>query len=138
MEEAIDLSSMPTDNSIMASQLTDELRLEHESLRTVSEETGGFAVLNQNDFRNAFARILDDNSSYYVLGYYPTNDKRDGRFRNIQVRVVGKPGLRVRTRRVCRAAAGGQEKDRGDQRTQAERTSPELLGALESPGRSAA
>ena len=62
--------------------------LEQDSLRVVADETGGFAVLNQNDFRNGFSRILDDNSSYYVLGYYPTNDKLDGRFRNVQVKVL--------------------------------------------------
>ena len=43
-------------------------------------------MLNQNDSRDRVLRILEDNSSYYVLGYYPTNDKRDGRFRNVQVR----------------------------------------------------
>ena len=87
----------PADGSISATNLMDEMRLEHDSLRVVADETGGFAVLNQNDFRNAFSRILEDNSSYYVLGYYPTNDKRDGRFSNVQVKVL-KPGLKVRSR----------------------------------------
>ena len=35
----------------------------------------------------------DDNSSYYVLGYYPTNERRDGRFRKIEVK-VNRPGRR--------------------------------------------
>jgi hypothetical protein len=111
--------------------LMDEMRLEHDSLRTIAEETGGTAVLNQNDFRDAFSRILADNSSYYVLGYYPTNDKRDGKFRNIQVR-VDKPGLRVRTRRGYVAPIPGK-KESATKGTAAERTSPELLDALESP-----
>lgn len=131
MEDAIEIGSMPADPSINVSQLTDELRLEHDSLRTIAEETGGFAVLNQNDYRSAFARILDDSSSYYVLGYYPTNDKRDGRFRNIQVRVL-KPGLKVRTRRGYNAPLPGK-KEPAAKGTPAERTSPELLDALESP-----
>jgi VWFA-related protein len=131
MDDAIEIGSMPSDPSINVSQLTDELRLEHDSLRTIAEETGGFAVLNQNDYRNAFARILDDSSSYYVLGYYPTNDKRDGRFRNIQVRVL-KPGLKVRTRRGYNAPVPGK-KESAAKGTPAERTSPELLDALESP-----
>jgi hypothetical protein len=89
-------------------------------------------VLNQNDFRDAFARILSDNSSYYVLGYYPTNDKRDGRFRSVQVRLVNHPGLKVRTRRGYNAPTPAK-KESAAKGTAAERTSPALLDALESP-----
>ena len=58
--------------------LQDELRLSQDSLRIISDETGGFAAVNQNDFRDAFARIVQDNSSYYVLGYYSSDERRDG------------------------------------------------------------
>jgi VWFA-related protein len=132
MEDTIELGAMPIDASISTSSLQDELRIEHDSLRIVAEETGGFAVLNQNDFRNAFSRILADNSSYYVLGYYPTNDKRDGRFRNVQVRVVNQPALKVRTRKGYNAPVPSK-KESATKGTGAERTSPELLEALESP-----
>ena len=74
-----------------------ELRLQQDSLRTFAENTGGFAVVNRNDFANAFARIVEENSSYYVLAYYPPNPKRDGKFHNIRVRVT-RPGLTVRAR----------------------------------------
>jgi VWFA-related protein len=131
MEDSIEIGSFPTDNSILPTRLMDEMRNEHDSLRTIAEDTGGFAVLNQNDFRNAFSRILEDNSSYYVLGYYPTNEKRDGRFRNVQVRVL-KPGLKVRARRGYVAPVTGK-KESAAKGTSAERTSPELLDALESP-----
>ena len=82
-----------------------EFRTAQNSLRMVSDETGGFAVLNQNDFTNAFQRIVRDNSSYYVLGYYSTNERRDGRFRAITVRVK-RPGLIVRARRGYVAPRG--------------------------------
>ncbi len=131
MEDAISIGGLPSDGSISTTQLMDEMRLEHDSLRTIAEETGGFAVLNQNDYQNAFSRILDDNSSYYVLGYYPTNDKRDGKFRNIQVKVL-KPGLRVHTRRGYVGPVPGK-KENVTKGTAAERTSPELMDALESP-----
>jgi VWFA-related protein len=131
MEDAIEIGGMPADGSITSTQMMDEMRLEHDSLRTIAEETGGFAVLNQNDYRNAFSRILDDSSSYYVLGYYPTSDKRDGKFRNIQVRVA-KPGLRVHTRRGY-VGPVPEKKERATKGTPAERTSPQLLDALESP-----
>lgn len=85
--------------------LADELRVSQDSLRQLAEDTGGFAVLNQNDFNSAFQRIVQDNSSYYVLGYYPSNDRRDGRYRTINVRVK-RPGLQVRFRRGYIAPRG--------------------------------
>ncbi len=86
-----------------------ELQRSQDSLRTLATETGGFAAVNRNDFTDAFARIVRENSSYYVLGYYPTNDRRDGRFRRIEVRVK-RPGpagaFAPRLRRAARARTG--------------------------------
>ena len=78
--------------------LQDEARLARESLQTFAEETGGFAVVNTNGFANAYDRIVQENSAYYVLAYYPPNPKRDGKFHKIEVRVT-RPGLTVRSRR---------------------------------------
>jgi len=130
MEEAIELGGFPADGSISSVQLMEEMRLEHDSLRVIAEETGGFPVLNQNDFRNAFSRILEENSSYYVLGYYPANDKRDGRFRNVEVKTL-KPGLRVRARRGY-VAPSSKTKDTAPLDA-AKGTSRELRDALDSP-----
>ncbi len=74
------------------------MRLSQDSLRVLSDETGGFATVNRNDFATAYERIVEDNSSYYVLAYYPTNEKRDGKFHKIDVRVPA-PGLTVRSRK---------------------------------------
>jgi VWFA-related protein len=131
LEDAIEIGSFPTDGSISSVDLMNEMRLEHDSLRVVADETGGFAVLNQNDFRTGFSRILEDNSSYYVLGYYPSNDKRDGRFRNVQVRVT-QPGLRVRARRGY-VAPVSSKKENPAKGSPAQGTSPELRDALNSP-----
>lgn len=68
-----------------------------QELRALAEATGGFALVNSNRFDDAFARIVRENSSYYVLGFTSTNDRRDGRFRRLQVRVK-RPGLTVRSR----------------------------------------
>jgi VWFA-related protein len=43
------------------------------SLRYLAEETGGFAVVNDNDFATAFKRIDAETSDYYVIGYYSSN-----------------------------------------------------------------
>jgi len=130
MEDAIEIGGFPADGSISSTALMEEMRIEHDSLRVIADETGGFPVLNQNDFRNAFARILEENSSYYVLGYYPTNEKSDGRYRNIKVNML-KPGLRVRYRRgyVAPRPTKASTKKADD----APKTSPELRDALDSP-----
>jgi VWFA-related protein len=82
---------------------------ERESLRFLSEETGGFAVTNANLPWREFDRILDDNSRYYLLAYRPKNTKRDGKDRTIDVRVT-RPGLRVRARTGYRAPKGSETK----------------------------
>ena len=102
-----DIGSIPEDmrNESPVRGLLSELQLSQTSLRTISAETGGFAALNRNDFSDAFARIVRENSSYYVLGYYPANERRDGRFRKLEVRVK-RPGLQVRSRRGYVAPRG--------------------------------
>jgi VWFA-related protein len=98
-DELIETSGVPNDPSLnlgLSSSLA-ETRLAHESLRVMAGETGGFALLNRNDFTDGFERIVRENSSYYVLGYYPENERRDGRYRKLTVRVK-RPGLRVRAR----------------------------------------
>ncbi len=97
LDEAIDISGIP-DETNDSTAIRDEVRRAQDSLRIVSEETGGFAVVNQNDLNAAFARIVQENSSYYLLGYYASNPARDGRFRSVQVR-VSRPGLSVRARK---------------------------------------
>ena len=79
------------------------LRDRHESLRDLSAATDGLAVLNSNDLDTGLRRISDDLTSYYLLGYYSTNTKLDGKFRRLEVRVK-QPGVHVRARRGYRAA----------------------------------
>jgi VWFA-related protein len=63
-------------------------------LRDIAHETGGLAVVNTNNFSGGFERIVRDNSTYYLLGYYPAVDHGDGEFHAIDVR-VNRPGARV-------------------------------------------
>ena len=58
-------------------------------------DTGGVALVHSNEFEQAFDRIVEEASSYYLLGYTPSNTRRDGRFRRIEVR-TSRPGLKVR------------------------------------------
>ena len=105
-----------------------ELRLSQDSLRTLADETGGFAAVNSNDLTTAFERIVLDNSGYYVLAYYPPSDKRDGKFHKIEVRVT-RPGLTVRSRRGYVSPRGNRPTPKPTDKG----PSPELLEALNSP-----
>ena len=91
-------TSIPAPSDIGLNGLQNELRLSQDSLRQLADETGGFAAVNSNDFKSAFERVVRDNSSYYVLAYYPPTNKRDGKFHKIEVK-VNRPGLKVRARR---------------------------------------
>lgn len=99
-DEEIEIGSYPDDPSqgIDHGSLMTEMMRSQISLRAISEDTGGFAVVNANDMREAFARIVKDNSSYYVLAYDPPAGRQDGRFHRIEVRVT-RPGLKVQARK---------------------------------------
>jgi VWFA-related protein len=67
----------------------------------MSSETGGrvIDVHNEKTLEKAFDEIAEELSSQYVLGYYPTNEKRDGTFRKIQVEVISRPDTKVTARK---------------------------------------
>lgn len=69
----------------------------YEGLRNMAEQTDGFAILNTNDTAGALRKVFADIGSYYLLGYYSTNQKLDGRFRRIRVEVK-RPDVTVRAR----------------------------------------
>ncbi len=106
----IEIGSLPTsqDPTLGHGTAMQEAQTKLDSLRILSDETGGFPIINQNDFSKGFDRLVADNSSYYVLGYYPTNEKRDGKFRKIEVR-LDRPGLTVRARKGYLAPKGKAE-----------------------------
>ncbi|MGH9683665.1 MAG: VWA domain-containing protein [Candidatus Acidiferrales bacterium] len=66
----------------------------------MAEQTGGrvIDVRNEDSLEKAFDEISEELRSQYVLGYYPTNTKRDGTFRKIQVK-VDQPDVKVLARR---------------------------------------
>ena len=84
-----------------ASEDASNLRVKQDGLRFLADNTDGTAIINTNNIDAALQRIVDDLSSYYLFGYYSTNTKLDGRFRNITVRVK-RPGAKVRARRGYR------------------------------------
>src|SRR6266567_1137173 len=59
---------------------------EEETLEHVALDTGG-QFFRDNDLGRAIELSIRDTSTYYLLGYYPSDKKWDGKFRKIQVKV---------------------------------------------------
>nr|HEV7955419.1 VWA domain-containing protein [Candidatus Acidoferrales bacterium] len=69
-----------------------------DTMQMLAQGTGGVAFYNTNDLGGAIRRAIDDSSLTYELTYYPTNEKWDGRFRDIKVEVK-RPGVHLRYRK---------------------------------------
>ena len=64
-------------------------------LTEIAEQTGGrhFPVENLNELPDVAAKIGIELRNQYVLGYTPTNQERDGKYRRVQVKLVQPRGL---------------------------------------------
>jgi VWFA-related protein len=67
----------------------DHIRETQSSLRVIADLTGGFALVNSNDFDKGLKRIDAETSDYYVLGYYSSNPDPLKKRRNIEIKVKG-------------------------------------------------
>jgi VWFA-related protein len=94
----------------------DDIRDRWQLLLTLAENTDGIAV-NSNDMAAGLRRIADDVSAFYVLSYYSTNTKRDGKFRRIEVKVKT-PDVDVKARRLCGADGAARRRAGGRRRAQ--------------------
>jgi VWFA-related protein len=74
------------DEQVDSAEWQNHLRETQDSLRVLAEQTGGIAVVNQNDFDKALKRIDAETSDYYVLGYYSGNPDPLKRTRRIEVK----------------------------------------------------
>jgi Ca-activated chloride channel homolog len=74
---------------------TTEERLGPLLLNDVSEETGGrlFRVDDISDMADIATKISAELRNEYVLGYRPLDEKRDGKWRKLKVKLVAPPGL---------------------------------------------
>jgi VWFA-related protein len=59
-------------------------------LNKLTERTGGRAYFprDERDLRDAFAQIQDEMRSQYLISYEPTNQNRDGSYRQIEVQLA--------------------------------------------------
>ena len=102
--------------SAVASQVS-SLQGSRETLASLATDTGGRTFYDLNDFTPAFEEVQKENSSYYLIGYSPTNTHADGRFRHIRVEVA-RPGLKVQARPGYFAPKNFQQFTRGEKEVQ--------------------
>ena len=76
------------DEQVDPQQWNAYVRKTQDSLRVIAEETGGYAVVNMNDFSKALKRIDAETSDYYVLGYYSKNPDATKRRRQVEVKIA--------------------------------------------------
>jgi len=77
------------------------------TLKYLSEETGGFPIVDTNDFAAGLKRVDAETSDYYVLGFYSTNPDPKKRTRTLEVK-VDRPGVTVSARRAYSLKSEGK------------------------------
>jgi VWFA-related protein len=82
--------SMKTDQQYLTSTM--------DTLRELSDETDGRAIVNLNDLDKGMKQVVRDSSAYYLIGYNSTQAPSDGKFHEIKVK-VDRPGVTVRARK---------------------------------------
>ena len=65
-------------------------------MNALAADSGGFLIENTNDLGTGLRKILKDTETYYLIAYEPTNPRRDGAFRKIEVRLPGERDLKIR------------------------------------------
>jgi VWFA-related protein len=84
----------------------DLLRLNPDSgLGQLANDTGGFLITDSNDLTDRLKKVDEDLHSYYLLSYSSNNQKYDGHFRKIEVKLK-RSGLSVQSRKGYFAIKG--------------------------------
>jgi VWFA-related protein len=71
---------------------------EHSTMNQMAKATGGKAFDDTNDLKSAIAKAIEAGSSYYMLAYAPTNQRKDGDYRKIEV-MLNRPDVTLAYRR---------------------------------------
>jgi VWFA-related protein len=92
------------DDDIRASHATRVKAVEdrYEQMRILALETGGTSIVAATELGPALQKLAAEQSGHYQLGYYSSNNKFDGKFRAITVK-VRKAGVSVLARKGYQA-----------------------------------
>jgi len=70
------------------------------TLALLAQESGGlyYSARKINDLNGVYDQVINDLGKVYSLGYKPTNEKRDGSWRRVQIQIANRPDLSARSR----------------------------------------
>ncbi len=86
--------------SLLNSATQGEISASQDGLNALAKDTGGQAFRNTNlPMHKWVEKVIDETSSYYLLAWKPDNEEQKrGKFKSIDVSIVGRPDLKVRVR----------------------------------------
>jgi VWFA-related protein len=76
-------------NGASANAVMMNVQRSQDTLWTLAKDTGGKALLDSNDLAAGIVQAQKSVSSYYILGYYTSNEAQDGKFRRIKIAMPG-------------------------------------------------
>ncbi|CAN5416307.1 hypothetical protein BH18ACI2_BH18ACI2_02640 [soil metagenome] len=120
----------------LASYDLGEVSAQQAPLYTLAADTGGRALLNNNNLEMLLTKAVKDSSVYYLLAWQPAGQgegRKKSKFRRIEVSVVGRPDLRVQVRRgffdahltATNAKGGKKQADEASKSATANQPAPE-------------
>lgn len=88
----------PIKSARLRSEVVNNLQIQRNNLSEIAINTGGRAVVGASDMKRMMEEIVQENGSFYLLGYYPEPFASDGKFHELDVK-VSRPGVIVRARK---------------------------------------
>jgi VWFA-related protein len=76
-------------NGASAAAVSDYLSRSQDALYALGADTGGKALIDNNDLAQGITQAQKAISSYYLVGYYTNNPARDGKLRRIRISLNG-------------------------------------------------
>jgi len=82
-------------NGSSAMAMTTRLQQSQDTLFALAGDTGGKALLDNNDLTRGIVQAQQNVTSYYIVGYYTTNPALDGKFRHIKISVASQADAKL-------------------------------------------
>jgi VWFA-related protein len=92
---------LDTENDDYSNAFTDRIyENARKTLALLADESGGlyYKAKKIEDLEGVYGQVIEDLGRVYSLGYKPTNDKRDGKWRTVKILLPNLPELSARTR----------------------------------------